>query len=125
MKVLVCGGRDYSDYDELSQTLKDYPISHIVMGGAKGADTLAGIYAQSMGITLSTYPANWDLHPRTDGFIRNQMMIDEESPDLVIAFPGGKGTEDMIKRAEKAGIRVVRVLAIDPMEMFTEDKNDE
>lgn len=125
MKVLVCGGRDYSDYDELWQTLKDYPISHIVMGGAKGADTLAGIYAQSMGITLSTYPANWDLHPRTAGFIRNQMMIDEESPDLVIAFPGGNGTADMIKRAEKAGIRVVRVLAIDPMEMFTEVKNDE
>jgi Lhr-like helicase len=36
-------------------------------------------------------------------------MIDEGKPDLVIAFPGGRGTADMVGRARKAGIRVVEI----------------
>jgi hypothetical protein len=37
-------------------------------------------------------------------------MIDEGKPDLVIAFPGGRGAADMVSRAIKAGIRVERGL---------------
>lgn len=40
---------------------------------------------------------------------RNQRMIDEGRPGLVIAFPGGDGTADMIHRAQEAGIEVVRI----------------
>lgn len=30
----------------------------------------------------------------------------EAKPDLVIAFPGGRGTADMVRRARAAGIEV-------------------
>ncbi len=36
-------------------------------------------------------------------------MIDEGKPDLVIAFPGRRGTADMKARALKAGIAVIEV----------------
>ena len=39
---------------------------------------------------------------------RNQMMLDQK-PDIVLAFPGGRGTADMIARAEQAGVEVVKV----------------
>jgi hypothetical protein len=36
-------------------------------------------------------------------------MLDEGKPDLVVAFPGGTGTADMVKRAELAGVKVVKL----------------
>ena len=43
------------------------------------------------------------------GPIRNQEMLDKGKPDLVIAFPGGKGTADMVGRALRTGVFVYRV----------------
>jgi hypothetical protein len=36
-------------------------------------------------------------------------MLDEGKPDLVVAFPGGGGTKDMITRALGAGVSVHEV----------------
>jgi UDP-N-acetylmuramoylalanine-D-glutamate ligase len=33
-------------------------------------------------------------------------MLKEGRPDLVVAFPGGKGTANMVAQARAAGIRV-------------------
>jgi len=48
---------------------------------------------------------------RRAGAIRNQEMIDEGKADGVVAFPGGKGTEDLVRRAEAAGLTVWRPCA--------------
>ena len=53
--------------------------------------------------------ADWAKHGRKAGPIRNQRMIDEGRPDLVVAFPGGTGTADMVERARVAGIRVIEI----------------
>jgi len=37
---------------------------------------------------------------------RNQQIIDDGKLDGVVAFPGGTGTADMIRRAKKAGLEV-------------------
>jgi hypothetical protein len=59
-------------------------------------------------MTQSVFYADWDKHGRAAGPIRNQQMLDEGKPDLVVAFllPQGSGTLDMIRRTEKAGIEV-------------------
>ena len=36
-------------------------------------------------------------------------MLDSNTVELVIAFPGGKGTSDMINRARKSGIEVKEI----------------
>jgi hypothetical protein len=110
MKVLVCGGRDYTDFDKLEDVLNliwraDGEFT-IISGAAKGADTLAIQYAKKYNNPLKTYPANWDLHGKAAGIIRNQQMLDHEHPDLVVAFPGGRGTADMMRRARAAGVAV-------------------
>ncbi len=81
----------------------------LVNGGAKGADFAGRWWAERFGMQVETYEADWDTHGRAAGPIRNQRMIDEGKPDLVLAFPGGRGTADMVRRAEKAGIEVRRV----------------
>jgi hypothetical protein len=112
LRVLVCGGRNYFDtltvfknLDFLRQSRKEG--LHIISGMARGADTLAVEWANSRGATLSCFPADWEKHGKAAGFIRNQQMLDEGQPDLVVAFKGGSGTADMVRRAKAANIKVV------------------
>jgi hypothetical protein len=75
---------------------------------ASGADSLAHEAARDQGRRCEVFHADWERHGKAAGPIRNQAMIDAGA-DLVIAFPGGRGTADLIRRARKAGIPVREV----------------
>lgn len=114
MRILVCGGREYDNYsqfmDKMEKLVENYWGDLVIIhGDAKGADFLARIWAVYHEETELRFPANWGKHGKTAGAIRNQQMLDEGKPDIVLAFPGGTGTVDMIRRARKAGVRVVEV----------------
>ncbi|GGD30599.1 hypothetical protein GCM10011335_37050 [Aureimonas glaciei] len=81
-------------------------MAALLSGGAPGADTLAWDWGWDRNFHCERMFADWKKHGRAAGPIRNQRMIDEWKPTLVIAFPGGRGTADMIRRAEAAGIPV-------------------
>lgn len=110
LRVLVCGGRDYDDAQQMQDVLSSVNISEICHGGARGADSLAGEYAKQKGIVCRVYPADWNKHGKSAGYVRNIQMADEFLPDMVIAFPGGKGTKNMIDIAQKRGIKVCIIL---------------
>ena len=78
----------------------------MIHGDASGADRLAGEWAKERCIEVLARPAEWKKHGRAAGPIRNQAML-AEKPQLVVAFPGGKGTADMVAKAKKAGLEVV------------------
>lgn len=113
MKVLVCGGRDYSDDKGLRTVLdamhKTLSFSVLIHGAARGADQLAANWASSRGIPLQSFPADWQKHGRAAGPIRNEQMLRDARPDMVIAFPGGRGTAHMVRIAREAGVKVVTV----------------
>jgi hypothetical protein len=110
MKAIICGGRDFRDWTRLSATLDalhaELHFDRVANGAAPGADTLAGSWARSRGIRTEAYPALWRTHGAAAGPIRNRKMLDVEKPDIVIAFPGGKGTANMVKLAKEAGVEV-------------------
>ena len=105
-RVLVCGGRDYKDQETLDRILDRTKPKEIIHGAARGADTLADNYARRKEIPCRKFPADWNRHGRAAGFRRNQQMLDEGQPDLVIAFPGGPGTRGMVKIAWEQGFAV-------------------
>ena len=111
MRVLVCGGRAYADrqalYDVLDKLHSLHKIETVIAGGAKGADSLAEGWARERGVPTEVYQADWAGLGRKAGPIRNQRMLDERVPQLVVAFPGGRGTADMTSRARKVGIETV------------------
>ena len=109
MKVLVCGGRYYADRLRVDQVLCDLKPEKVIHGAAQGADTLAAEWALDMGVPVEAYPADWERHGRAAGPIRNRHMLEDSCPDVVVAFPGGKGTADMVKRAKARGVRVIEV----------------
>ena len=106
MRVLVCGGRDYSERKPLWDALYRLEPTVIIEGGARGADMLAAEWAHHTGAKLRTFPANWIDEGRAAGPLRNQRMLEQGKPDLVLACPGGRGTADMVRRAKAAGVEV-------------------
>lgn len=108
MRILVCGSRNFKDYELLKVTLDKHKITTIIEGEARGADTLSRIYGERLGIDVRPFPALWSLHGKAAGPIRNAQMLAEGKPDLVIAFrfPNSRGTQNMIDQAQKAGIPV-------------------
>ena len=126
MRVLVCGGRTFRDrrllWDYLDELDRTVVVDVIIEGEADGADKLARRWAENRGVPFHPFPAAWDdidrpgavirttkfgkKYDAAAGSIRNQRMLDEGCPDLVVACPGGTGTEDMIDRADKAGIPI-------------------
>lgn len=112
-RVLVCGGRDYDDQGSLNTVLdaahSANPIECLIHGDAPGADTLAKLWARNSGVFCQAYPANWKELGKSAGPIRNRRMLEDGKPHMVIAFPGGKGTADMIKQSEAAKVPVVKV----------------
>jgi hypothetical protein len=111
MRILVCGGRNYINDIKMKEVLDQYllNIDVIIHGGARGADTLAGDWAFLMNVPTEIYYADWNKHGRSAGHIRNAQMLKDGKPDLIIAFPGGKGTEDMVRQALKTTVEVFRV----------------
>lgn len=125
MRVLVTGGRKYSNLNEVRHQLVGLdPTATIVHGAASGADATVDLVADSLGFDVESHPAAWEGPCRSECFpghrrprvggdtycpaagnYRNQDMVDLGA-DLCIAFPGGKGTADMVRRVREAGIPV-------------------
>ncbi len=118
-RILVCGGRDYADATKVNDTLDNIVANihamssgqsvRLIHGAARGADSLAAAWASARGIAATAYPAKWDIHGRSAGYVRNKQMLDEGQPHLVVAFPGGAGTAMMIRIARSAGVTVKEV----------------
>lgn len=117
MRVLVCGGRDFNEkevvYKLLNKIDAETPIASIIHGCAKGADSLAGEWARDYGKFEWKFPADWEKHGKAAGPIRNVEMLHATTPDLVVAFPGGRGTQHMVDLARKHGYNVGEVFEHD------------
>lgn len=97
----------FTDYDdEYHMPYKDLVI---IEGGAKGVDTAAAEFAVVHWTGLEEYQADWKKYGKRAGYIRNKEMLDKGKPDVVIAFPGGQGTKNMVELARKAGVPVIEV----------------
>lgn len=118
--ICVTGGRSYTDRAKLDQVLTDIAVDvaesndhfvhvELMHGCASGADRLADDWARKRGTPVYRFPADWAEHGKAAGPMRNQQMVDAK-PDEVVAFPGGAGTADMVRRAKAAGIRVTEVV---------------
>jgi hypothetical protein len=113
MRILVCGDRNWTDYDMIAEALFQeafvkFQDVTVIEGEARGADSLAARAAVDLALKVERYPAQWKKYGKAAGAIRNQQMLDEGRPDLVLAFHDdiehSKGTKDMVRRARLAGI---------------------
>ncbi len=115
MKVLVTGGRDFSDSEFVARVLNQINaanhVCELIHGDARGLDRIADNWAKQKDIRVIAVPADWAKYGRGAGPRRNAAMV-LERPDVVVAFPGGRGTADMIKKATAAGIKVALAIEL-------------
>lgn len=113
-RVLVCGGRDYTDANRIWSVLDHYlreadNFECLIHGAAKGADSVAGEWAVARSVPVEAFPADWTGLGQGAGPIRNAQMLREGKPTVVVAFPGGVGTRNMVDRAKRAGVPVLEI----------------
>jgi hypothetical protein len=114
VRVLVCGSRNWHDYDIILNTLADECIACsgnievVIEGECRGGDLLGKRAAQEMGIPILPFPADWAKYGKSAGIRRNAQMLVEGNPDSVLAFQinGSPGTGNMITIAADVGIPV-------------------
>lgn len=134
-RVAVTGGRDHQITEEeerrylnlLHQRWCDasegYPqvVNVLVLhGNCRGVDQRAAEIAESAGFTTVPFEAPWDFEVygpdagrgkvqvgSAAGPLRNWMML--EAADLLVAFPGGKGTANAVRQAGELGVEVVKL----------------
>lgn len=141
--ILVCGGRTFAkmpsfyepeDYDrlmarvvgersflftEMDKVVNMSPDNMlgdpcvIVHGKADGADTCADDWAITNWKEVRGYPADWITHKKAAGYIRNAEMLAKEDPDLIVSFPGSKGTAMMVELARNQGYPIIKFTVAD------------
>ena len=115
--IIVCGGRNYTDSYRVFTALNVERPDHVIHGCAPGADRLASEWCDRSSTSHEVFRANWSIG-RKAGPQRNERMLRallqwaSQGYDIaVIAFPGGRGTADMVRRARAADVRVIEVPA--------------
>jgi len=103
MKLAIIGSRTFNDYSLLKEKLDPYvsKITHVISGGAKGADSLGEKWAIENNIETIIFYADWNKHGKKAGFIRNEDII--KNCDKCVAFWDGesKGTAHSLSLCEK------------------------
>ncbi len=115
-RLVVTGGRDYRDREAVfgqlfacRRSAARTGMTLVVIHGdcPTGADHWASLWCAKTGIAERRYAADWDRYGRSAGPRRNEEMLAVEQPDMVLAFPGGQGTADCVRRARARGLFVI------------------
>lgn len=116
--VIVTGGRDFNDVDHVVDVLVLIKATlwpetvHLVHGGARGLDSIAGKVAKVLRMQVTEVPAKWDEHGKRAGVLRNLEMLQAHPDAWVLHFPGGRGTKHCKEAAEQRGMSVASSHAV-------------
>lgn len=107
MRTIIAGTRTFNDFKLVQRTMLTIECTTVLSGEAKGADKLGEKWAKINDIPVERYPALWERHGKSAGFIRNCDMAREA--DQLVAFWDGKsrGTAHMIKEAKRRKLKVM------------------
>jgi len=113
-RVIIAGGRDFADYNRLCWFMDKWVLDNdmgpdntdFISGEAKGADSLGKKWALSRGYRVMLFPAQWDIHGKSAGYIRNKAMTDEATHLVAFWNKSSKGTGHMILIANAAELKV-------------------
>jgi hypothetical protein len=113
MRLIVSGGRDFADFELVERELRRLnlrkPISVVIHGWIGPAAPVVEHWAREHGIPIVRYPPNWELHGKRAEVYRDEFMLGDSRPDLIVAFPGGRHTAGFVQRALNKGVAVLTV----------------
>ena len=117
MKAIICGGRDFCKTLEGVNLVRQWLYGNrpelVIVGGddstyTSGVDATAYSWCRDWGWPCAVVPAWWQANGNGAGPRRNSLML-KLGADTCVAFPGGRGTADMVRKARKAGLMIIEV----------------
>lgn len=107
MRTIIAGSRDIWSYDLLEQAIDeiDWPITSVVCGMARGADSVGWAWAYINNIPIAEFPADWELG-RSAGIQRNcQMAVNADA--LILLWDGHSlGSQHMLGVAHRKRLKI-------------------
>lgn len=102
MRLIIAGSRslDWVGYEFVANAVfqknlyKD--ITEIVSGTAIGVDKLGERFADMANLKVKRFPANWEAHGKSAGFIRNRQMAEYADALLLIWDGYSRGSNNML-----------------------------
>ena len=110
-KLIIAGSREFDNYPLLKEKV-DFLLKNvtedieIVSGTARGADTLGEKYARENNFQVKLFPADWNKHGKSAGFIRNEEMAKYAYACVVFWMNNSKGTKHMIDLSQKYNLKL-------------------
>ena len=109
---IAFSGGDFQDYDAiwkaLDATHTKYGDMILLHGGGNGAELIAAKWADARGITQVVFKPDWKSNGRSAPFKRNDKLL-ATVPQGLIATSGTGITENLVDKARKLGIKVLRL----------------
>jgi len=109
---IAFSGGEYQDYDSiwkaLDATHTKYGDMILLHGGGNGAELIAAKWADARGVTQVVFKPDWKKNGRSAPFKRNDKLL-STVPQGLIATPGTGITENLVDKARKLGISVMRI----------------
>lgn len=115
IRIVVTGGRYYDNralvYATLDELHETKSIAELAHGACPygGADILAEDWAKSREISYRGYPAKFKTHGKAAGPERNRYMLTDFKPDLVVGFPGDRGTDNCYYWAKIGEFEIMQI----------------
>jgi hypothetical protein len=117
MKVIIAGSRNINIPGPVGRAIEasKLNIKEIIIGNARGVDTLAENYAGRKELPVKLFPAEYDKYGKPAGAIRNQQMAEYADALIVIWDGQSSGTKSLIKMMNKLN---------KPVHLYLVDNND-
>lgn len=105
MKLAIIGSRSFNDYEKARKVYKNFFekfTTHIVSGGANGADLIGKRLAEEYNVGYIEFLPDWEGLGKRAGHIRNTKIINE--CDMALVFWDGisRGTKDSLNKLQGA-----------------------
>lgn len=106
MRVIIAGMRTGAPWADIYRAVSEsgFEITEVVSGAARGVDRMGEKLAADRGIPVTRFPADWKLHGKSAGPIRNAEMADYADALIAVWDGHSRGTGDMIDTAKKLGL---------------------
>jgi hypothetical protein len=120
MRLIIAGSRDLDDRHTVAPFIDAYVKAQgsypavILSGACSGVDAIGEWWASHYGTPVERYPADWDKHGKAAGPVRNAKMVANADALLVIHWKGSRGSADVRRQAEAAGLAIVDVELVKP-----------
>jgi hypothetical protein len=111
VKCIIAGSRTIYSYNAVARAMEKFqaehgPVTEVVSGAARGVDAIGEGWARENKLPVKRFPADWQVHGRAAGPIRNKQMAEYADAAVILWDGESRGAKSMYGLASARGLQV-------------------